>query len=80
MNRDTIGFLNVNHRNRTASFNIHTVVDTNLTIVGMQYNDYKHTYRSLVGSHVHDLLRVDNNGLIPRLRPDYNNQYDNLAY
>jgi hypothetical protein len=45
----------------------------------MQYNDYKHTYRSLVGSHVHDLLRVDNNGLIPRLRPDYNNQYDNQA-
>lgn len=77
--KETIGFLNVNHRNRTASFCIHTVVDTNVTIVGMQYNHYKDTYRALHGSHVYDLLRIDNNGKIPRLLPDYDNQYDNQA-
>lgn len=76
---DTIGFLNIDHKNRNASFNIHRVVEADLTIVAMQYNEYRDSYKLLASHHTYELLKVDNNGNLPEFRPDENNSYDNRA-
>lgn len=69
----------MNHRNRTASFNIHRIVEERFTIVGMQYNEYKDSYKSLTSQHTYYLLRFDNNGKLPEFRPDEDNSFDDRA-
>lgn len=74
---DRIGYLTVN------KYDIHlyvsTPIKTQLTIVGMQYNDYSHNYKSLYGHHLHKLLQLDDRGK-PFLKPSNTSKYPNSCY
>ena len=74
---DRIGYLTVNQYD--IDLYVSMPIKTKLTIVGMQYHDYSHSYKVLYSHHLHKLLQLDD-GEKPFLKPSNTSKYPNACY